>query len=213
MRDRKMLYPLLQILADEYERECNDLGLNVKITDCVRTKAEQAECIKKGTSSVDWLHSHHSWGLAFDICKNDPKCAYPDVNKPEGLAWWKTCCQIGDNLGLTPGGKWKKPDYPHFQLDLFGDSVDLIEAYGDPYVFMASDDYRIITPRVPIVKKSKKKKIAWLQVMLCVRGYKTTIDGIYGPATAAAVRDWWKAETGRDCSGYYFSTKAIKKIR
>jgi hypothetical protein len=207
-----MLYPLLQIQADEFERRANARGLNVKITDCVRTQAEQAECVKRGTSTVDWLHSHHSWGLAFDICKNSKNEPYPDPNTTNGLTWWKECIKIGKDIGLTPGGEWKKPDYPHFQLDCFGDATDLIAAYGDPYTFMGGSDYKIVTPALAIDRHSKVKKILWLQTMLCVKGYTVKIDGIYGPATAAAVRKFWKAETGKDCGGYFFSVNAIKRI-
>ena len=207
MRDVNALYPLLKMLGEELVRRCKKKGLNVKITDCVRTKAEQDECLRKGTSTLPYPRGPHCWGIAFDICFNDKNDPYPKDNTK-----WTAAGTIGKELGLFWGGDWTTfPDRPHFQLDAF--SVDdLIKTYGLPEAFFLDKEFKITTPALAIEQTSVRKKILWLQVRLNIHGQHITIDGQYGPQTIAAVKKFWMAKTGKSCTGKRGSANAVKLL-
>ena len=82
----------------------------IKNTSTVRTAAEQAECVAKGTSSVSYPHSHHNWGTAVDFCRNDGTGAY----NTEGR-FFERVGAIAESIGLIWGGSFSKPDRPHLQ--------------------------------------------------------------------------------------------------
>ena len=213
MRDVSALHWAMKMLADEYVRRCNAQGLNVKITDCVRSKAEQDECLRKGTTQVGYGYSFHNWGLAFDICKNDKTCAYPDYRTKEGKKWWNACGTIGKALGLFWGGDWESfPDRPHFQLNAYGTCKDLIKAYTLPNYFLAHKDYKAKTPTTPITPASSKKKILWLQVKLIIKGYAVTLNGKWDAATTKALKAFWKDATGRNCTGKLCAMKCVEML-
>lgn len=208
MRDITALHPFLRMLAPSFVARCMKEGLYVKITDCVRTKAEQDDCIRRGTSTVDWWHTHHAYGLAFDFCFNDKDNPYPN-----DLKKWKKAGEIGKSLGLTWGGDWKKPDRPHFQLDAYGLAADLIKTYHDPKGFMAHKDFKITTPKTPIVPTSSRKKILWLQVMLTIAGYLTPYTGVWDATTKKQLKAFWKATTGKECTGRLCSVRCIGLLK
>ena len=207
MRDINALHPFTKMLAQALVANCMRQNIYIKITDCVRTKTEQDDCIRRGTSSVDWYHTHHAYGLAFDICFNDKNNPYPnDIKK------WKMVGENGKRLGLTWGGDWKKPDKPHFQLDAYGLAENLIKTYGGPNGFLKHKDFKISTPKTPIVPTSSVKKIMWLQVRLNIAGYSTKIDGIWGESTKAQLKAYWKAATGKSCTGKICSVRCISLL-
>ena len=57
--------------------------------------------------------SYHQYGLAIDVVPRAYK-SMPDWN-PSGPQW-EAIGRLGEGLGLTWGGRWSKPDKPHFQL-------------------------------------------------------------------------------------------------
>ncbi len=207
MRDVNSLHPLVKMQAQALVSVCMKHNIYIKITDCVRTKAEQDDCIRRGTSSVDWYHTHHAYGLAFDICINDKNDPYPKNDK-----LWKKIGEFGKNLGLTPGVFWDKPDRPHYQLNAFGLANDLIKTYGGPNGFLKHKDFKIKTPKTPIVPTSSKKKIMWLQTRLCIAGFTTTIDGVWGNETTNQLKAYWKKTTGKKCIGKLCSVGCIKLL-
>ena len=208
MRDVKALHPYLQMLAEELVRRCEQRGLNIKITDCVRTKAEQDASLKKGTTQVRYPFSYHAWGLAFDICKNSANVPYP-----QDITWWNKVGQIGEELGLEWGGRWTDfVDRPHFQLTAYGTCSELIGKYIAPYEFFAHKDYKVVTPKTPILPTSSKKKVLWLQVRLTIAGYKCTLDGEWGEQTQAQLKKFWKDYTGKNCTGLVCSVKCIEML-
>lgn len=152
-RDITKLHPFTRMLAEELVRQCKLAGLNIKLTDCVRTKEEQ-NGIDASRTGVKYPYSYHNWGLAFDICQNNTACAYPSDNN-----WWKKVGTIGKKLGLEWGGDWTSPvDRPHFQLNSYGTCNELIRAYGTPDKFFKHSDFKIITPTKEITPESSKKK-------------------------------------------------------
>lgn len=132
-RDITMCHPRLQKLAAELVKECAKAGLMVKITDCYRDAAEQAECVSNGTSSLYYPNSQHNWGTAFDFCRADGK----GKGYYNGDRFFERVGAIGRGLGLEWGGDWIKPlDRPHFQLPDWGTSTAGLKAlYGTPERF------------------------------------------------------------------------------
>lgn len=206
-RDMSKLHPCVRMLAEQLVANCAAAGLNVKVTDCVRTKEEQ-NGIDASRTGVKYPYSYHNWGLAFDVCQNDKSCAYPSDNN-----WWKKVGKIGKDLGLEWGGDWTSPvDRPHFQLDTYGTCVQLVKKYGTPEKFWKHDDYKISTPKLPIKPNSLVKKIIWLQTRLNCNGAHLVVDGIYGANTKRAVQIFWMKKTGKECTGDVVSTKCIKLL-
>jgi hypothetical protein len=74
---------------------------------------------------TDTLNSRHFPGpdgkaTAFDIrvLRGDKKPTWDlkfDGDK-DGIADYEEAARIGEEVGLTAGARWQKPDYPHFQL-------------------------------------------------------------------------------------------------
>ena len=131
-RDITLCHPELQKKASELVEKCRQQGLIIKITDCLRDAAEQADCVRRGTSSLSYPHSHHNWGTAFDFCRNDGKGAYNDND-----GFFTKVGKIGQNIGLEWGGNWYSPvDKPHFQLPNWGTGTIRLElTYKTPENF------------------------------------------------------------------------------
>ena len=122
-RDITLCHPDLQQKAAELVEKCKQQGLIIKITDCLRDEAEQADCVRRGTSSLSYPHSHHNWGTAFDFCRNDGKGAYNDND-----GFFTKVGKIGQSIGLEWGGGWYSPvDKPHFQLPNWGTGTIRLE--------------------------------------------------------------------------------------
>lgn len=56
-------------------------------------------CLVKQVKGKKRLH----WNLKEDVNGND-------------ITDYEEVCRIGEELGLQAGGRWRKPDWPHFQL-------------------------------------------------------------------------------------------------
>ena len=134
-RDISQCHPELQQKAAQLVARCAEQGLIVMITDCMRDRAEQEACVAAGTSGCHYPNSHHNWGTAFDICRNDGAGAYNDSD-----GWFERVGAIGQAIGLEWGGAWISPvDRPHFQLPNWGTGTSgLINTYGNPDAFRAT---------------------------------------------------------------------------
>jgi len=100
-----------------------------------RTHAQQGAVYAQGRTTPGAIvtdaepgDSFHQYGLAGDVVPLAYK-ALPNWN-PSGPLWAKIGA-IGESLGLTWGGRWSKPDRPHFHLD----AAPLVElkAYWDKF--------------------------------------------------------------------------------
>jgi peptidoglycan LD-endopeptidase CwlK len=115
------VHPTVREKAIELVKRAHAKGINVLITQGLRTIAEQNELYAQGRTKPGKIvtnakggYSYHNFGLAFDIV----------IQNAEGsLCWntgdkrWQTVGALGKSLGLEWGGEWRKfPDYPHFQL-------------------------------------------------------------------------------------------------
>ena len=115
MRDVTQLHPDLQKKAKELVSKCEKQGLKIKITECLRTIAEQDALYAQGRTKPGKIvtnakgssySSMHQWGVAFDFCRND-------------------------------GGDWKSiKDKPHFQLKNWGSTPSKLKSqYKTPEKF------------------------------------------------------------------------------
>lgn len=94
----------------------DELGYLIKITNGLRTQAEQNDLYAQGRTKpgpiVTWTkNSKHIGGNAFDIAFVG-KTPYPKDDKK-----WKAIADIAVSLGLTAGYYFKKnKDRPHFEI-------------------------------------------------------------------------------------------------
>lgn len=116
------LHPDFKPLAITLLARIVEAGIPIMIVDTLRTPAEHADNLAKGTS---WTtRSKHLDGLAIDIV---PYETY-QLHGPDKLQWdasdpvWLKMGLIGESLGLRWGGRWKdakgnpRPDSGHFEL-------------------------------------------------------------------------------------------------
>jgi len=145
MRDIKLLTPLTQQLHAAFAYEMARAGLNYIVTSTLRTLDEQTALYAQGREDIDtinrlrarvgmyllkqqeakqivtWtMNSRHLLGTAFDIALVDKlgKAYWNEkvsINANE-IADYLEAAEIGQKLGLTAGGLWAKPDFPHFEV-------------------------------------------------------------------------------------------------
>lgn len=126
MASRKIedLVRAMQEKAREFAGKMAEAGVPFIFTCTRRTTAEQMELYARGRTTpgpkVTWtLRSKHVDGKAFDIviCKAgipqwDGKA---DVDV-DGVPDYLEAGRIGESVGLVWGGRWRSPDFPHFEL-------------------------------------------------------------------------------------------------
>jgi hypothetical protein len=137
MRDINLLHPDLQPKAQKLIDLAKAKGIDIIISQTLRTKEEQNDLYAQGRTKpgnivthVEYPYSLHCWGVAFDIAviiggkaNWDPR--HYDLIGP-----------LGESLGLEWGGRWKNfVDRPHFQLPGY-EVTDLIRRYSTPENFM-----------------------------------------------------------------------------
>jgi peptidoglycan L-alanyl-D-glutamate endopeptidase CwlK len=121
------LDPVLQVRATELVKEAYSYGIPIIVASGRRTKSEQAALYAQGRSQPGAVvtdikpgHSMHERGLAFDVAPLDPHApgGMGDViiPWPSDSSFWTVLGRIGENLGLLWGGRFLKPDYPHFYV-------------------------------------------------------------------------------------------------
>lgn len=175
-RDVTLLHPNVQALIKMLQQKCKDQGLKIRITDTLRTKAEQDALYAQGrtkpgniVTNAKYPYSFHCWGVAFDFCRDDGKGAYYD-----GDGFFAKVGKVGKSLGLTWGGDWKSlVDKPHFQLDTYGSTANaLVQRYGTPAQFMTT------WPDKPtIIEEEETVKIDKVEIKL-PDGKIKKVDGV-----------------------------------
>lgn len=140
-RGIERLHPELIPICQRFVRRCREAGLNVLVTETLRTRAEQDAIYAQGRtqpgaiiSNAPYPKSPHCWGVAFDFCRNVKGREYDDSD-----GFFPACGAIGKELGLTWGGDWTRfRDKPHLELTKYmPDSSTrwLIRTYGTPEAF------------------------------------------------------------------------------
>lgn len=190
-RDLSLLHPDLQKKFAELKTLCENNGLKIQNTSTLRNAEEQADCVKRGTSSVSYPNSMHNWGVAVDFCRADGKGAYNDAD-----GFFSKVGRIAESIGLIWGGSWNKPDKPHLQLAMCGvkPSEQLISKYGTPDRFKQSwwdsSSASPVTKKSYLEKGDRGEKVKELQKKLNAFCYNLDVDGIYGEKTEAAVKSY-----------------------
>ncbi len=132
MRGLEHLHPAVRAKAELLVSKAAVAGLKVKVTDTLRTKAEQ-DAIPAANTKVKYPMSMHCWGLAFDVCRDDGAGAYNEAG-----GWFEAVGRLGESIGLTWGGSWTSfRDLPHFEdRSIGGDAKALVAKYGTPDKFI-----------------------------------------------------------------------------
>lgn len=111
------LEPVVAKIGREHLRRLAALGLSFKVTSGRRTQAEQDALYAKGRTApgpkVTWTRkSRHLTGRAYDLT------LFSGKNPVWDSKHYDTAGRIGEELGMTWGGRWKggKTDRPHFEL-------------------------------------------------------------------------------------------------
>lgn len=150
MRNINALHPRLIEKVYQLIDLCEQNGITIGISECVRTVAEQDALYAKGRTTAGSIvtnakgsgySSMHQWGVAFDFyLKEDVDCdgqttddAYNNTTR-----LFDKVGALGVSIGLEWGGNWKNPvDKCHFQLPDWGSTASKLKsAYGTPDAFM-----------------------------------------------------------------------------
>ena len=123
MRGIHLLHPYVRAKAERLEALCAAHGLDMKITDTLRTAEEQDRLFAQGRTAPGSIvtnargtdyRSPHQWGVAFDFCKNIRGQEYGD------RAFFSQVGVLGKSLGLFWGGDFKGfADMPHFEEPIY----------------------------------------------------------------------------------------------
>lgn len=166
-RDINKCHPRLILLSKKLVSACKGQGLIIGIGECYRTTKEQDTLYAQGRTKAGKIvtnakgssySSHHQWGTAFDVYRNDGKGAYNDYD-----GFFAKVGKIGKSIGLEWGGDWKNPvDKPHFQLPDWGSTTTkLKKMYVTPEKFMNTwkgDVEMVEESKIIIDGKEKKVK-------------------------------------------------------
>lgn len=176
----KGVHPVVAAKARQLIEQAYKEGINVIITQGLRTIEEQNELYAQGRTKLGKIvtnakggDSYHNYGLAIDFA----------LMNPDGsISWnvdekWKRVAQIGKSLGFEWGGDWKDfKDYPHFQYT-FGLSLADLRAGKRPpqQVIKPTSAVEAVrskpTPQTYTVQKGDTlSKIA--------KKYNTTVDAL-----------------------------------
>lgn len=127
MSSRKIddLVPAMQLAAMRFAGKMAEAGIPFMFTCTYRDQAEQDALWARGRTipnvpKVTWTrHSKHTERIAFDIAiLKDGKPTWDvkvNINVNDA-ADYAEAGLIGESIGLEWGGRWRSPDYPHFQL-------------------------------------------------------------------------------------------------
>lgn len=199
------LHPRLQEKIAELKEKCSAQGIEIGISECLRTVAEQDALYAKGRTEPGAIvtnckgssySSMHQWGVAFDFylkvdVDGDGEISDDAFNNSTGL--FDKVGAIGQSIGLEWGGNWTSlKDRPHFQLPDWGSTASKLKAtYGTPDKFFAlwesgSTAQATAAANSPTIY-SHKYLIALLQNGLNMDlAAGLVVDGLQGPKTFAA---------------------------
>ena len=150
MRGIDKLHPELQVCVNKFLEECKSRGLDVCITETLRTQEEQEALYAQGRTTSGKIvtncrgfQSPHCWGVAFDFCRNVKGKEYDNSDK-----FFDYVGEIAKTIfddteyDLFWGGDFKTfVDKPHIEMKKYlpnNSTVWLIDHFGTPEEFMAT---------------------------------------------------------------------------
>lgn len=109
------LTPDMRVRAESFLQTLVSKGFHSIVTETWRSKERQEYLYSLGRTRpgriVTWtLNSYHMTGEAFDI-------AFMIGSQLTYEGDWEAVGHIGEEHGLTWGGRWPTPDKPHFQFN------------------------------------------------------------------------------------------------
>lgn len=114
------LQPTVQPIFKSFLDQCEAAGIPCDIVGGSRSFEQQQATYDQGRTTPGPIvtnakpgDSYHQYNLALDVVPRAYK-SLPNWN-PEGPLW-ERIGQIGEAAGLQWGGRWSKPDRPHFQF-------------------------------------------------------------------------------------------------
>lgn len=148
MRGIDKLHPELQVCVNKFLAECKKQGLNVLVTETLRTLEEQEELYAQGrtkpgkiVTNCKGFESPHCWGVSFDFCRNEKGREYDNTD-----GFFEFVGEIaktifdGTEYDLFWGGDFKSfVDKPHIEMIKYlpnNSTKWLIDTYGTPEKFM-----------------------------------------------------------------------------
>jgi peptidoglycan L-alanyl-D-glutamate endopeptidase CwlK len=167
MRGIDKLHPELQVCVNKFLEECKNQGLNVLVTETLRTLEEQEALYAQGrtkpgniVTNARGYQSPHAWGVAFDFCRNVKGREYDNTDgffeKVGKIA--KTIFD-GTEYDLFWGGDFKTfVDKPHVEMIKYlpnNSTKWLIDTYKTPEEFMKTWEVK------DVEEVSEWAKTAW----------------------------------------------------
>ena len=148
MRGIDKLHPELQVCVNKFLEECKKQGLNVLVTETLRTKEEQEALYAQGrtkpgniVTNARGYQSPHTWGVAFDFCRNVKGREYDNTDGFfERVGKIAKTIFDGTEYDLFWGGDFKTfVDKPHVEMIKYlpnNSTKWLIDTYKTPEEFM-----------------------------------------------------------------------------
>lgn len=216
MRNVSQLHPELQKKVEQLKTLCQQNGITIGISECVRTVAEQDALYAKGRTMPGKIvtkakgntySSMHQWGVAFDFYLKmdvDGDGSVSDDAFNNSTELFNKVGKIGQSIGLEWGGAWKSmKDLPHFQLPNWGSTpAKLKRLYGTPEKFMATWKKKVqtVTESNKITTTTKESEDYNMKTIKkgskgnAVKVWQIIIgvaaDGIFGSGTESATKTW-----------------------
>lgn len=207
----KNIHPQLAEKGRQLIKDAHAIGINIIITQGLRTTAEQNALYAQGRTAPGKIvtnakggYSYHNFGLAFDFAVTNASGGTVywdtsiDTNKDKAKDWYQVG-KLGQKLGLEWGGAWTGfVDMPHFQMT-FGLSLAQLRGGAKAPTSGASTSTggSTTTKKNYLEKGDEGSDVLALQKKLVQLGYKLTgdnngCDGIFGQSTVDAVKAFQK---------------------
>ena len=128
MASRKLsdLHPDVRLLVERFIDLADDEGIVMLITCTWRSGIEQAELYAQGRTTKGRIVTNARAGESLHnfLLNGNPAARAIDVvpmvlGKPMWDAehpLWERLGELGESVGLQWGGRWRKPDKPHFEV-------------------------------------------------------------------------------------------------
>ena len=168
-RNINELHPILQVLTNRFIAIANSRGIRCGVSSTFRSnKMQDYYYSVTKTTTVKGGYSYHNHRLAVDIVplNNNGVIYWPEPKVFD----WTLLGQIGEELGLEWGGRWTSfVDRPHYQMTFGLTCANILAGKPIPQTIVRG------CPDARLVKL--------VQTLVGVGA-----DGLFGPATEAAVK-------------------------
>lgn len=118
------LCPQTGVKAQRLIADAGVAGIRLLVTSTYRSFREQQGLYDQGRSAPGKIvtnakpgESYHNVRRALDVAilKSDGTLDWNWMASAEATALWERLAEIGEAHGLAWGGRWKRPDRPHFE--------------------------------------------------------------------------------------------------